>query len=87
MKCPQCENDNPDQAKFCFNCGFNFSGKELTQVQNEDKYAKYIPQQLLAKLEESAKLGGVQRERRIIIMPFCDLEGSTAASAKLDPEE
>lgn len=87
MKCPQCENDNPDQAKFCFNCGFNFSRKEPTQGQNEDKYAKYIPQQLLAKLEESAKLGGVQGERRIVTMLFCDLVGSTATSEKLDPEE
>ena len=21
MNCPNCQTDNPDQAKFCFNCG------------------------------------------------------------------
>jgi predicted ATPase/class 3 adenylate cyclase len=53
---------------------------------------KYIPAALLNKLEaardgsknqETAVLG----ERRIVTMLFCDIQGSTEAAGKLDPEE
>ena len=48
---------------------------------------QYIPQELLAKLETARASGGIQGERRIVTMLFCDVQGSTAAAEKLDPEE
>ncbi|MHA2502012.1 MAG: adenylate/guanylate cyclase domain-containing protein [Candidatus Kariarchaeaceae archaeon] len=38
-------------------------------------------------MKEAEKAGGMQNERRIVTMLFCDLQGSTAAAEQLDPEE
>ena len=48
---------------------------------------QYIPTELLAKLEAARASGGMLGERRIVTMLFCDVQGSTAAAEKLDPEE
>ncbi len=54
--------------------------------------AKYIPAALLTKLEATRDTGSLQDnsmlgERRIVTMMFCDIQGSTEAAGKLDPEE
>ena len=85
MLCPNCGETNPDAAKFCMNCAH-----DLSQVESEsqtDRYFKYIPEQLEKKLSQSAKLGGMQKERRIVTALFCDMQGSTAAAENLDPED
>ena len=48
---------------------------------------QYIPKELLSKLETAQAGGGMQGERRIVTMLFCDVKGSTAAAERLDPEE
>jgi len=51
---------------------------------------KYVPAALLSKLEAARDGEGGQDalgERRIVTMVFCDIQGSTAAAGKLDPEE
>ena len=48
---------------------------------------QYIPKELLSKLETAHAGGGMQGERRIVTMLFCDVKGSTAAAELLDPEE
>ena len=51
---------------------------------------KYVPAALLSKLEAARDSEGIQDslgERRIVTMLFCDIQGSTAAAGKLDPEE
>ncbi|MBC8506445.1 MAG: AAA family ATPase [Anaerolineales bacterium] len=51
---------------------------------------KYVPAALLSKLEAARDGEGAQDslgERRIVTMVFCDIQGSTAAAGKLDPEE
>jgi class 3 adenylate cyclase/tetratricopeptide (TPR) repeat protein len=52
-----------------------------------DPVRRYIPPELLAKLERARAGGGLKGERRIVTMLFCDLKGSTAAAEKLDPED
>jgi class 3 adenylate cyclase len=47
----------------------------------------YLPPELASKLEASRTDRGMQGERRIITMLFCDVKGSTAAAEQLDPEE
>lgn len=38
MKCPKCNVDNRDKAKFCSECGFNLRNiKEKTKKQSENK--------------------------------------------------
>ncbi len=74
----------PAGAKFCVSCGHQLDGSRSDS--NRARLHQYIPKELLAKLE-AAKAGGVQGERRIVTMLFCDVAASTAAAEKLDPEE
>jgi class 3 adenylate cyclase/tetratricopeptide (TPR) repeat protein len=48
---------------------------------------RYIPAELLNKLEFASESGGMEGERRTVTMLFCDLQGSTAAAEQMDPEE
>ena len=83
--CPECGAELPGQARFCLNCGHQLAqpGGDPSQVRLE----QYIPRDLLAKLEAARTTGGIQGERRVVTMLFCDVTGSTAAAEKLDPEE
>ena len=71
IHCPQCNADNAPSAKFCGECGAPFGSSSGTPV---------------------SETGPVQRsdvsgERRHLTVLFCDLVGSTAIAAQLDPEE
>ena len=83
--CPECGTELPAQARFCLNCG-----RQLGETQQEppgSSLEQYIPKELLAKLEAARSSGGLQGERRVVTMLFCDVTGSTAAAERLDPEE
>ncbi|MCE7737049.1 MAG: AAA family ATPase [Candidatus Heimdallarchaeota archaeon] len=85
MKCPNCGTENPENANFCNNCAHSLT--DVKPKQQEDRYTKYIPMALQKKLEESAKLGGIENERRIVTILFCDVVGSTKHAEGMDPEE
>lgn len=70
--CPQCGTSNPDESKFCMECGNN--------LQPAAPDNKSIPTQ-------SDKPGKRSPERRQLTVLFCDLVGSTPLSERLDPEE
>lgn len=58
--------------------------------QREDSRAalqRYIPKELLEKLEAARRGGLMEGERRVVSILFCDVKGSTAAARELDPEE
>jgi class 3 adenylate cyclase/tetratricopeptide (TPR) repeat protein len=48
---------------------------------------RYVPKELLQKLDAARASGSMVGERRIVTMLFCDVKGSTAAAEQLDPEE
>jgi class 3 adenylate cyclase/tetratricopeptide (TPR) repeat protein len=48
---------------------------------------RYIPKELLKKLNAAIAGGGLVGERRVVTMLFCDVKGSTAAAEQLDPED
>ena len=83
--CPSCSAELPGGARFCLKCGQEIGDhgaqSRLSRLQ------QYIPKELLGKLEAAQATGGMQGERRIVTMLFCDVSGSTAAAGKLDPEE
>src|SRR5215211_223746 len=90
MNCPDCQALNPDQAKFCMNCGARLispgsvsGGKPKTTDFNLDRY---LPQELVKKLESARARNSMVGERRVITMLFCDVKGSTAAAEQVDPE-
>src|SRR5690348_13753824 len=87
MNCPNCRTVNPETAKFCMNCGTRLaveteSGGEKPQF----KLDRYLPQELITKLEAARSRNSMVGERRVITMLFCDVKGSTAAAEKVDPE-
>lgn len=47
----------------------------------------FIPPELLKKLETARATGVMAGERRIVTILFCDVQGSTAAAGRLDPED
>ena len=89
MKCPNCNTPSPPKARFCPNCGQPLTTAPAPVVQKArgSNLDPYLPPELAAKLEASRADGGMQGERRIITMLFCDVKGSTAAAEQLDPEE
>ena len=86
--CPQCGTELPPEARFCLNCGHQMA-QSPTPVETPagGGLEQYIPKELLNKLEAARASGGIQGERRVVTMLFCDVTGSTAAAEKLDPEE
>ncbi|MHA2090653.1 MAG: adenylate/guanylate cyclase domain-containing protein, partial [Candidatus Kariarchaeaceae archaeon] len=85
MLCPNCGTENTDTANFCNNCAHNL--KDVSPPVQEERFTKYIPKALMTKLQESAKLGGIENERRVVTILFCDIVGSTSHAENLDPEE
>jgi class 3 adenylate cyclase/tetratricopeptide (TPR) repeat protein len=53
----------------------------------ENELARYLPQELLTKLESARAGRAMQGERRTVTMLFADIKGSTAAAEQLDPED
>ena len=84
-QCSQCGAPLPTEARFCSSCGHQLAGAKPELA--DSRLHQYIPKELLTKLESARAAGGVQGERRIMTMLFCDVQGSTAAAEKLDPEE
>jgi len=90
MKCPECQSENPDERKFCRECGAKLSSIcPRCGYQNlpGDKFCGECGQ----KLEEAIKAEGVPpeapAERKHVTVLFSDLSGYTAMSERLDPEE
>ena len=100
VNCPNCGTNLPAGAKFCFNCGHQM-GAALPAAPApvappapvaktppaESRLQQFIPKELLAKLESARTGGGMEGERRVVTMLFCDVKGSTAAASGMDPEE
>src|SRR6266498_5068176 len=90
MNCPHCQAFNPDQAKFCMNCGNRLVSSDSIDSNKvkstEFNLDRYLPQELVAKLESARARSSMMGERRVITMLFCDVKGSTAAAEKVDPE-
>jgi class 3 adenylate cyclase len=73
-RCPSCGSANPSGAKFCLECGQRLSALQAETV------ARPLTAHAPSKAAASA-------ERRQLTVMFCDLVGSTALSARLDPED
>lgn len=92
MKCPQCQFENREDAKFCLECGMKL---EIDCPQCGKVFpisAKFCDEcghrlQQLTRAEERAPKAEAEGERKYVTVLFSDLSGYTAMSEKLDPEE
>src|SRR5471032_1038198 len=79
-RCLKCGVDNLPQAKFCGHCGSSFA--EATTPPTGE-----APRPDLPKKEDAPKRIDHDGERRHLTVLFCDVVGSTAIAAQLDPEQ
>ncbi|MDB5407426.1 MAG: guanylate cyclase [Rhodospirillales bacterium] len=101
MECPSCRADIREGSKFCDECGAALPGRCPSCGATIREGAKFCPgcgkgltatsrdptavtPKLPAPLVRAA---GASAERRQLTVLFCDLVGSTALSARLDPED
>ncbi|MFC1858215.1 adenylate/guanylate cyclase domain-containing protein [Thermodesulfobacteriota bacterium] len=91
LKCPQCDNTLPIEAIFCDECGHNLTiqsepaPKDLSLDEKLEKIQKYLPKGITEKI--LAQRDGIEGERKQVTVLFCDMEGFTGLSEKIDPEE
>ena len=116
MKCPKCQAENPEKAKFCVKCAAkleivcpscgeasppdsNFCmncANDLTQPkaappadlsfdEKLDKIQRYLPGGLTEKI--LAQRGKIEGERKQVTVMFCDVEGFSLLSERLDQEK
>ena len=89
--CSQCDSENLPRDIFCGECGRKLSfpseppTKELSFDEKLDKIQRYLPKGLTEKiLSQRDKIEG---ERKQVTVMFCDMEGFTALSDRIGPEE
>lgn len=99
IACASCGTSLPARARFCFNCGQPVQPKQEAESRPpagpppqaapgySDLLQRYIPKELLARLEVARSAGMGEGERRVVTILFCDVKGSTSVAASLDPEE
>ena len=102
MQCPDCKARVPDGAKFCDQCGHALArlcpdcGAAIAPTANfcAECGSKLVGQKLGSKRKQpaarkqlTAPVAVQTAERRQITVLFCDLVGSTALAASLDPED
>ncbi len=76
MQCPRCQHQNPQQAKFCLECGEPV-GPQI-QAQSPESYT---PKHLAEKILTSR--GALEGERKPVTVLFCDLVSSTVLAERL----
>jgi len=91
-RCPSCGAENPLPFKFCGACGTSLrAGEQAAPTQRRKrkgmpstkKATRSTAPATIAKSHPTAP----EAERRQLTVMFCDLLGSTALSAQLDPED
>ena len=91
LKCPECGSEIEGTEKFCGECGHNLTTpsesvvKEPSFDEKLDKIQRYLPKGLTEKI--LAQRDRIEGERKQVTVMFCDMEGFTALSEKLGPEE
>jgi class 3 adenylate cyclase/tetratricopeptide (TPR) repeat protein len=92
MRCQNCSAENPDGAKFCIECATPFSRLCPKCGFKNPPAAKFCaqcaaPLDGAAPIRAAASREALTGERRHLTVLFCDLVGSTAIAARLDPEQ
>src|SRR5258708_35204941 len=98
MECPSCHSEIAERSKFCSECGVALPALCRScgaATHREARFCRECGQALrpagaarpAAAAGSSPAPGAASAERRQLTIMFCDLVGSTALSARLDPED
>ena len=91
IPCPECGNPLPPTAKFCNECGHSLTlpseppPKDLSFDEKIAKIQRYLPEGLTEKILSQRER--IEGERKQVTVMFCDMEGFTALTERLEPEE
>ena len=85
MKCPKCQRDNRDDAKFCDECGHPLKTPAPSSPIDFNKPHSYTPKFLADKILTTRS--AMEGERKRVTVLFADVAGFTSMSEKLDPEQ
>ena len=91
VKCPHCNSKNLPGDKFCGECGKKLSvasvppTKDLSFDEKLEKIQRYLPKGLTDKI--LSQRDRIEGERKQVTVMFCDMEGFTALSERIGPEE
>jgi len=90
-RCASCGTENPGGVKFCSECGTALTEKQKAKSEKTGQRGKRRKGET-GKVSLGSSVQGLESkqglaERRQLTVMFCDLVGSTALSAQLDPEE
>ena len=89
--CPQCGAMTPGTGKFCMDCGHRLSRpaeKPSTDISFDEKIKKiqkYLPEGITEKI--LSQRDRIEGERKHVTVMFSDMQGYTALSERLGPEE
>src|SRR4029450_8229665 len=81
LACPGCGREVRPTAKFCTQCGTSLTARAGAVPQASSPLCPTAP------VAPSPEWRAAEAERRQLTVMFCDVVGSTALSAHLDPEE
>ncbi len=90
MKCPECQFENLEGAKFCNECGCRLE-LECPECRKVNPLGSIFCSECGQRLKElvaaEKEVPEAEGERRHVTVLFSDLSGYTAMSEKLDPED
>jgi hypothetical protein len=88
-RCAQCGTENPPQFKFCGECGSPLTPQSSSSIPSPRASNQESGASNVSSLTQDSTLRTQHSvgERRQLTVMFCDLVGSTALSAQLDPED
>ncbi|MFC1581042.1 adenylate/guanylate cyclase domain-containing protein [Thermodesulfobacteriota bacterium] len=91
MECPNCQFENPEDAKFCNECGHSLAKSTRTPLQDLSfdekirKLQRYLPEGLTEKI--LAQKDRIEGESKHVTVMFCDMVGFTPFVERLGPED
>jgi class 3 adenylate cyclase/tetratricopeptide (TPR) repeat protein len=84
MKCPKCQCENPDSAKFCNECAYDLKLAEDPISYGYTQPTSYTPKHLADKILTTRS--AIEGERKMVTVLFADVADYTSMAEKLDPE-
>ena len=91
LSCPSCGSAPPPGYKFCNKCGYDLRKpseehpRDLSFDQKIEKIQKYLPEGITEKI--LSQRDRIEGEHKHVTVMFCDLQGFTALSEQLGPED